>query len=79
MSAKAKIDITTATTSSISGKAKKVGGGAVRGQAGITVKLKDSSGQAVLDSNNQPITATTDVNGDYQFFGLITGQTYSVS
>jgi uncharacterized repeat protein (TIGR01451 family) len=78
-SAKAMINISPPTTSTVSGKAKKVGGGGVRGQAGVTVQLKNGAGQPVLDANNQPIVAVTDANGDYQFKDLRPGQAYSVT
>lgn len=78
-SARAMINISPPTTSSVSGKAKKVGGGGVRGQAGVTVQLKNGAGQPILDTNNQPIVAVTDANGDYQFNNLIPGQAYGVT
>ncbi len=78
-SAKAMINISPSTTSSISGKAKKVGGGGVRGQVGVTVQLKNGAGQPILDANSQPIVAVTDANGDYQFNDLTPGQTYAVT
>jgi uncharacterized repeat protein (TIGR01451 family) len=77
-SAKAMVNITL-TKSSISGKAKKVGGGAARGQAGVNVQLKNSAGQPVLGANGQAIVAVTDANGNYQFDGLTPGQAYAVT
>jgi uncharacterized repeat protein (TIGR01451 family) len=79
LSAKAMINISPSTTSTVSGKAKKVGGGGVRGQAGVTVQLKNAAGQPVLNANNQPIVAVTDANGDYQFKALTPGQAYAVT
>ena len=78
-SAKAMINISPSTSSSIAGKAKKVGGGGVRGQAGVTVQLKNAAGQPVLDANNQPIVAVTNANGDYEFNNLTPGQAYAVT
>jgi uncharacterized repeat protein (TIGR01451 family) len=78
-SAKAMINISPSTSSSIAGKAKKVGGGGVRGQAGVTVQLKNGAGQPVLDANNQPIVAVTNANGDYEFNNLTPGQAYAVT
>ena len=78
-SAKAMINISPSTSSSVSGKAKKVGGGGVRGQAGVTVQLKNGAGQAILDANNQPIVAVTNANGDYEFNNLTPGQAYAVT
>ena len=46
--------------------------------AGITVNLLDSAGVAVKDANNNPITVTTDANGDYSFANLKPGS-YKVS
>jgi uncharacterized repeat protein (TIGR01451 family) len=77
-SAKAMVNITL-TKSSISGQAKKVGGGAARGQAGVNVQLKNSAGQPVLGTNGQAIVAVTDANGNYQFDGLTPGQAYAVT
>lgn len=37
---------------------------------GVTVALLNEDGTPVLDANGQPMTATTDENGAYQFVGL---------
>ncbi|GBF79047.1 Ser-Asp rich fibrinogen-binding, bone sialoprotein-binding protein [Aphanothece sacrum FPU1] len=47
------------------------------GISGVTVKLLDGNGKAVLDGNGNPITTTTNANGAYSFTGLIPGS-YSV-
>ncbi|MDJ0843839.1 MAG: SdrD B-like domain-containing protein [Crocosphaera sp.] len=44
------------------------------GVAGVEVKLQNPDGSAVLDENGNPITTTTDVNGEYAFTGLIPGE-----
>jgi hypothetical protein len=44
--------------------------------AGVTVSLLDASGNPVRDSNNNPITTTTDANGKYSF--NVAPGTYSV-
>ena len=64
-----------ACASTLSGTAAGGGGGAP--VAGVTVTLLDSSGNPVLDSNNQPITAVTDSSGNYSF-GLIAVGAYKV-
>ena len=38
--------------------------------AGVTVALLNQDGTPVLDANGDPMTATTDENGAYQFVGL---------
>ncbi|MEQ8468436.1 SdrD B-like domain-containing protein, partial [Coleofasciculus sp. E1-EBD-02] len=47
------------------------------GESGIqdvTVKLQNPDGTAVLDGNGNPITTTTDANGEYSFTGLTPGE-----
>jgi hypothetical protein len=46
------------------------------GVEGITVTLLDGNGIAILDGNGNPITTTTDINGNYSFD--VTPGTYSV-
>ena len=43
------------------------------GIPGLLVQLLNGSGQPVLNPNGQPITTTTDANGDYLFTGLNPG------
>jgi len=38
---------------------------------GVTVTLLDNSGNVVVDGNNQPVTTTTDSNGNYSFGNLL--------
>ncbi|MGL5940608.1 MAG: DUF4347 domain-containing protein, partial [Waterburya sp.] len=38
--------------------------------AGVTLSLLDSAGNPVLDSNGQPLTTTTDADGNYSFTDL---------
>ncbi|WP_394940460.1 SdrD B-like domain-containing protein [Psychromicrobium sp. YIM B11713] len=47
------------------------------GVGGVTVHLLDGNGQPVNDANGQPITATTDAQGNYLFSNLPAG-TYKV-
>ena len=47
------------------------------GISGATVTLLDAAGNAVLDGNGNPVTTTTDGNGNYSFTGLAAG-TYGV-
>lgn len=42
-------------------------------QAGVTLLLLDANGDPVLDAGNNPITTTTDSNGNYLFGGLAPG------
>ncbi len=44
------------------------------GVAGVEVKLQDANGNPVLDNNGDPITTTTDANGEYSFTGLTPGE-----
>ncbi len=48
------------------------------GVPGVTVNLLDGAGNPVLGDDGQPITATTDDNGEYIFEMLNPGQTYIV-
>ena len=57
--------------STITGNASGGGGGAP--VAGVVVALLDSAGNPVLDSSNQPVTATTDASGNYSFGTLALG------
>ena len=57
------------------GRAKSVGEKPV---AGVTVKLLDGNGAAVLDAAGVARTTTTDANGFYSFTDLIAGQPYQV-
>ncbi len=41
--------------------------------AGVTLFLGNADGQLILDNNLQPITATTDANGFYEFTNLAPG------
>ncbi|MEM8550891.1 MAG: SdrD B-like domain-containing protein, partial [Pseudomonadota bacterium] len=43
------------------------------GIPGATVSLLDGNGDPVLDGSNNPITTTTDANGDYKFDGVAPG------
>ncbi|HLK56700.1 MAG TPA: SdrD B-like domain-containing protein, partial [Chthonomonadaceae bacterium] len=47
------------------------------GKAGVTLQLFDSQGNPVLDSHGNPVTTTTDANGNYSFSNLLPG-TYTV-
>ncbi len=47
------------------------------GIVGAVVELLDANGNAILDENGQPITTTTDDQGNYAFTGLVAG-TYTV-
>jgi len=40
----------------------------------VLVKLQNPDGTAVLDGNDNPITTTTDANGEYSFTGLTPGE-----
>ena len=44
------------------------------GVAGVLVKLQNPDGTAVVDDNGNPITTTTDANGEYAFTDLIPGE-----
>lgn len=61
--------------STLSGNAAGAGGGAP--VSGASVSLLDSSGNAVLGSNSQPMTTVTDIAGNYSFGTLALG-TYKV-
>ncbi len=43
------------------------------GIAGVIVKLLDAAGNPVLGANGQPVTTTTDANGNYLFANLAPG------
>ncbi|MCP5089621.1 MAG: hypothetical protein GY949_01720, partial [Gammaproteobacteria bacterium] len=43
------------------------------GIAGVVVELLDSTGTVITDQGGNPLTATTDTNGDYLFTGLQPG------
>lgn len=66
-----------AQTGGISGQVTDVTNGGSQGVSGVTMELLDASGNPVLDTNNNPITTTTDENGNYTFSGLAAG-TYQV-
>ncbi|MEQ9481687.1 SdrD B-like domain-containing protein, partial [Coleofasciculus sp. F4-SAH-05] len=44
------------------------------GIANVLVKLQNQDGTAVLDGNDNPITTTTDADGEYSFTGLTPGE-----
>jgi large repetitive protein len=46
--------------------------------SGVVIRLLNSLGSPILDGLGQPVTATTDVNGNYSFGGLVPGN-YCVS
>ena len=58
----------------ITGKVRDTGGNS---QEGVNLNLLDSNNNLVLDSNGEILTATTDINGNYNFSNLVPG-TYQV-
>jgi hypothetical protein len=46
--------------------------------ANVTITLQDASGNTVSDVNGQPLTTTTDGNGDYSFANVPTGDYFIV-
>lgn len=47
--------------------------------SGVTISLLDANGEPVNDENDEPITTTTDANGNYSFTNLLPTPTYQVA
>lgn len=45
-----------------------------QGISGVTVKLLDADGEAILNNDGNPVVSTTDASGFYEFTGLIPGE-----